>query len=339
MAGLDGADHHRRERGFRRAVVTGGAGFLGSLACRMLLERGAEVVCVDNLLTSGDGLSDGAGLDFRRQDVTEPFEVDGPVDLVLHLASPASPADYARYPLRTLEVGSTGTRNALWLAERKGARFVLASTSEVYGDPQTSPQREDYWGNVDPVGPRSVYDEAKRYAEALTAAYGRAGRVDTSIARIFNSYGPGMRPGDGRMVPTFACQALRGEPVTVTGDGTQTRSLCHASDTVRGLLLLAASNLPGPVNIGNPDEVEVGEIAARIIALAGSSSPIRYVPRPPGDPRIRKPDITLARAELGFEPRVGWREGLRETLDWFRQVIGEDGSGVPEAATAAGGPR
>ncbi|MBO0822071.1 MAG: NAD-dependent epimerase/dehydratase family protein [Nocardiopsaceae bacterium] len=343
---------------FRRAVVTGGAGFLGTVACRMLLEQGTEVVCVDNLLTSinGDpasgwpagGESVGSesvhgeaargdpgawgGLDFRRQDVTEPFEVDGPVDLVLHLASPASPADYHHYPLRTLEAGSAGTRNAVELAGRKGARFVLASTSEVYGDPEVSPQRERYYGNVDPVGPRSVYDEAKRYAEALTAAYGRAGRADTAIARIFNTYGPGMRPGDGRMVPTFACQALRGEPVTVTGDGTQTRSLCYVTDTVRGLLLLAASDLSGPVNIGNPDEASVAEIAARIIALAGSDSPIRHVPLPRGDPQVRKPDITLARAELGFEPLVGWREGLGETLEWFRRAIGVP---APEPARVA----
>lgn len=320
---------------FGRAVVTGGAGFLGSLACRKLLEQGTETVCVDNLLTSGDGLPED-GIDFRLHDVTEPFDVAGPVDLVLHLASPASPADYHRYPLRTLEVGSAGTRNALLLAERKGARFVLASTSEVYGDPQVTPQREPYHGNVDPVGPRSVYDEAKRYAEALTAAFGREGRADTAIARIFNSYGPGMRPDDGRMVPTFACQALRGEPLTVTGDGRQTRSLCYADDTVRGLLLLAASDLPGPVNIGNPDEATVREIAERVIACAGSSSTIRYVPRPPGDPRIRKPDITMARVHLGFEPRVGWREGLPATLDWFRQLIGApDGAGVPEPVPAA----
>ena len=325
-------------RTFGRAVVTGGAGFLGSLTCRMLLERGTEVVCLDNLLTSAGEAPDG-GIDFRRQDVTEPFDVGGPVDLVLHLASPASPADYHRYPLCTLEAGSAGTRNALRFAEDKGARFVLASTSEVYGDPEVSPQREGYPGNVDPVGPRSVYDEAKRYAEALTAAYGRDGRVDTGIARIFNSYGPGMRPDDGRMVPTFCCQALRGEPVTVTGDGRQTRSLCYVSDTVRGLLLLAASDLPGPVNIGNPDEATVGEIAKRIISLAGSSSPVRYVPRPPGDPRMRRPDITLARCQLGFEPLVGWREGIRETLDWFRRQIGIPAPRVPEPVRAAEGSR
>jgi dTDP-glucose 4,6-dehydratase len=307
---------------FRRAVVTGGAGFLGSLLCRRLAAAGTAVVCLDNFLTSDRAALRRmpAEVAFRFCDVTEPFDVAGPIDLVLHLASPASPADYARYPLQTLDCGSQGTRNALRLAARKGARFVLASTSEVYGDPEVSPQREDYHGNVNPVGPRAVYDEAKRYAEALTTAYRAAGHADTAIARIFNSYGPGMRPRDGRMVPTFACQALRGEPVTVTGDGTQTRSLCHAEDTVRGLLLLAASNLPGPVNIGNPDETTVNEIAARIIALAGSSSGIRYIPRPPDDPRIRKPDITLARSALGFEPRIAWEQGLPETLDWFRQA-------------------
>jgi dTDP-glucose 4,6-dehydratase len=261
------------------------------------------------------------GFEFRYCDVTEPFDVDGDVDLVMHLASPASPADYARFPLQTMEAGSRGTGNALSLAERKRARFVLASTSEVYGDPEITPQPERYWGHVNPTGPRSVYDEAKRFAEAMTAAYFRAGRVRTGIARIFNSYGPGMRPDDGRMVPTFACQALRGEPVTVTGDGTQTRSLCHAEDTVRGLLLLAASDLPGPVNIGNPDEATVGEIAARIIGLAGSSSPIRYVPRPEDDPMSRKPDIQLAQTALGFEPRITWQEGLAETIAWFSQVI------------------
>lgn len=301
------------------------------------------MVCLDNFLTSSRGaipaLPGGPPLDFRYCDVTEPFEVTGEVDLVLHMASPASPRDYARYPLQTMEAGSMGTRNALRLAASKGARFLLASTSEVYGDPEVSPQREDYHGNVNPVGPRSVYDEAKRYAEALTAAYQRAGYADTVIARIFNSYGPGMRAGDGRMVPTFACQALRGEPVTVTGDGTQTRSLCHADDTVRGLLLLAASDLAGPVNIGNPDEATVGEMAARIIALAGSSSPIRYMPRPPDDPMSRKPDITVARAALGFEPRIGWREGLRETIAWFRRVITAPAA-APAAETApAGGTR
>jgi dTDP-glucose 4,6-dehydratase len=313
-------------RRFARAVVTGGAGFLGALACRRLLEQGTAVVCLDNLLSGNRGAvpastPDGPPCEFRFCDVIDPFDVPGPVDLVLHLASPSSPADYARYPLQTMECGSLGTRNALQLAARKGARFVLASTSEVYGDPQVSPQREDYFGNVNPIGPRSVYDEAKRYAEALTAAYHRVGQANAAIARIFNSYGPGMRPDDGRMVPTFICQALRGDPVTVTGDGTQTRSLCHADDTVRGLLLLAASDFRGTVNIGNPDEATVRQIAARIIGLAKSDSPIRYVPRPPDDPMSRKPDITLARNQLGFAPQVGWQEGLLETIDWFRRVL------------------
>jgi dTDP-glucose 4,6-dehydratase len=311
--------------------------------CRRLLEQGTAVVCLDNFLTGSreavPALPGGPPLDFRYCDVTEPFEVTGEVDLVLHLASPASPRDYARYPLQTMAAGSAGTRNALRLAAGKGARFLLASTSEVYGDPEVSPQREDYHGNVNPVGPRSVYDEAKRYAEALTAAYQRAGYADTVIARIFNSYGPGMREGDGRMVPAFVCQALRGEPVTVTGDGTQTRSLCHADDTVRGLLLLAASDLAGPVNIGNPDEATVGAMAARIIALAGSSSPIRYVPRPPDDPMSRKPDITVARAALGFEPRIRWQEGLRETIAWFRRTIAAPAAAYAAQTAPAGGTR
>lgn len=318
---------------FRRAVVTGGTGFLGWRLCGHLLALGTEVVCLDNFLTSSRraalGPPDGPPLEFMFCDVAEPFDVAGDVDLVVHLASPAAPADYTRYPLQTLNSGSLGTRNALELAARKGARFVLGSASEVYGDPQVSPQREDYHGNVNPIGPRGVYDEAKRYAEALTAAYQRGGYADTAIARIFNSYGPGMRPDDGRMVPAFACQALRGEPITIHGDGTQTRSLCHADDTVRGLLLLAASDLAGPVNIGNPEEATVGEIAARIIALAGSSSPVRHVSRPPGDPVSRKPDITLARTMLGFEPRVGWREGLTETIAWFRQALAEPVIPVP----------
>jgi dTDP-glucose 4,6-dehydratase len=308
---------------FRRAVITGGAGFLGSLLCRTLLEEGTEVVCLDNFLTgTRDALPEvpgGPPLDFRFCDVNEPFDVDGEVDLVMHLASPASPADYARYPLPTLDSGSLGTRNALDLAARKNARFLLASTSEVYGDPLESPQREAYHGNVNPVGPRSVYDEAKRYAEALTAQYHRQGLADTTVARIFNSYGPGMRPDDGRMIPNFVCQALRGDSLTVTGDGTQTRSLCYGQDTVRGLLLLAASDLAGPVNIGSPDEASVEEIALRIIELVDSRSAITYVPRPTDDPRSRKPDITIARTELGFDPAVGWREGLGETINWFRR--------------------
>jgi dTDP-glucose 4,6-dehydratase len=302
-------------------VVTGGAGFLGARLCGWLLDDGSAVVCVDNLLTSSRtavaGLSRRPGFEFCYADVSEPWDVAGDVDLVLHCASPASPPEYRRYPLETLSAGSRGTEHALALAARTGARFVLASTSEVYGNPERHPQREDYWGNVNPVGPRAVYDEAKRFAEAMTAEYARSGRVRAGIARIFNSYGPGMRGEDGRMVPTFVTQALRGRPVTVTGDGSQTRSLCHADDTVRGLMLLAASHLTGPVNIGNPDEATVLQIAQRIVALAGTSSQIRFIPRPEDDPPRRRPDIGLARRELGFEPRVSWQEGLAETVRWF----------------------
>jgi dTDP-glucose 4,6-dehydratase len=326
-------------RRFSRAVVTGGTGFLGSLVCRRLLEQGTAVVCLDNLLTGrrcAVPALDGPPLEFQFCDVTEPFDVAGPVDLVLHLASPASPADYERYPLQTMECGSLGTRNALRLAARKGARFVLASSAGVYGDSLVSPQREDYRGNVDPIGPRGVLDEARRYAEALTAAYYRAGQADAAIARIFTTYGPGMRPDTGQMVPTFICQALRGEPVTVTGDGSQTRSLCHADDTVRGLLLLAAGDFRGTVNIGNPDEATVRQIAARIIGLAGSESPISYVSRPPDDPMSRQPDITLARTVLGFEPRVRWQEGLIETIDWFRRMLAESSVPPREQEPAAG---
>jgi dTDP-glucose 4,6-dehydratase len=304
-----------------RAVITGGAGFLGSHLCRRLLAAGTQVVCVDNFLTSSPAnlgsLRAEPGFVLREADVAEGLEVDGDVDLIVHLASPASPVDYQRHPLATLDAGSRGTRNALQLAARTGARFVLASTSEVYGDPAVSPQGEGYWGNVNPVGPRSVYDESKRFAEAVTAAYRRAGRADTGIARIFNTYGPGMRPEDGRVVPTFACQALRGLPLTVAGDGSQTRSLCHVNDTVRGILAFAGSDLPGPVNIGNPEEATVLQIAERIIGLSGSRSVIKHIPLPEDDPMVRCPDITLAASALGWRPEISWREGLSETLDWF----------------------
>jgi dTDP-glucose 4,6-dehydratase len=309
-----------------RAVVTGGAGFLGSHLCRRLLAAGTHVVCVDNFLTSSPDrlarLRAEPGFTLRQADVASGLPVDGDVDLVVHLASPASPPDYHRHPLATLEVGSSGTRHALDLAARTGARFVLTSTSEVYGDPLVSPQPEDYWGNVNPVGPRSVYDEAKRFAEALTAAHQRAGTVNTGIVRIFNTYGPGMRLDDGRIVPNFACQALRGEPLTVTGDGRQTRSLCHVDDTVRGILAVAASDLHDPVNIGNPDEATVLQIAQRIITLTGSSSPIEFIPLPEDDPMSRCPDITRARQRLGWQPEIGWKEGLAGTLDWFAAELG-----------------
>jgi dTDP-glucose 4,6-dehydratase len=316
----------------RRAVVTGGAGFLGRHLCSSLLAAGADVVCVDSFLTSArvgiGSLLAAPGFEFREADVSAGLDIDGPVDLVFHLASPASPRDYQRHPLATLDAGSSGTRNALRLAERTGARFVLASTSEVYGDPAVSPQAEDYWGNVNPVGPRSMYDESKRFAEALTASYRREGRAATGIVRIFNSYGAGMRPDDGRVVPSFACRALRGEPLEVAGDGSQTRSLCYVTDTVAGILAFAASDLAGPLNIGSPDEATVLEIAERVIALAGSSSTITFVPRPADDPTARCPDISLARSRLGWEPRVPWHVGLAWTLAWFRDRLGT----VPGAA-------
>lgn len=320
-----------RRSSWFRAVITGGAGFLGTHLCRSLLATGTEVVCVDNFLTSSPvnlrELRDEPGFRFHEADVAEGLGIDVDVDLIVHLASPASPVDYQRYPLATLDAGSRGTRNALELAARTGARFVLISTSEVYGDPAVSPQPEDYWGNVNPVGPRSVYDEAKRFAEALTAAYRRAGRANTGIARIFNTYGPGMRPDDGRVVPTFACQALRGLPLTVAGDGSQTRSLCHVDDTVRGILAVAGSDIAGPVNIGNPDEATVLQIAKRIIGLAGSCSGIEHISLPEDDPSTRCPDITLAGSALGWQPEISWREGLSETLAWFSALLDADAHG------------
>jgi dTDP-glucose 4,6-dehydratase len=249
--------------------------------------------------------------------------VPGPVDLVLHFASPASPVDYLKLPLETLKVGSVGTWHALGLAKDKDARFVLASTSEVYGDPQVHPQPEDYWGHVNPVGPRGVYDEAKRYGEALTMAYHRAEGLDTGIVRLFNTYGPRMRPDDGRAIPTFVRQALAGEPVTVAGDGSQTRSVCYVSDTVAGILALADSDLVGPVNIGNPDERSVLSIAHDVIAAARSASTVQLVERPVDDPEVRRPDTTLARERLGWSPQVGWPEGLGHTVEWFRTVCAD----------------
>ena len=279
------------------------------------------MLCVDNFLTSSPAslgeLRAEPGFKLCEADVAERLEASGAVDLVIHLASPASPLDYQRHPLATLDAGSRGTRNALELASRTGARFVLASTSEVYGDPAVNPQPESYWGNVNPVGRRSVYDEAKRFAEAITAAYRRTGRANTGIARIFNTYGPGMRQDDGRVVPTFACQALRGLPLTVAGDGSQTRSLCHVDDTVRGILAVARSDIAGPVNIGNPDEATVLQIAQRIIRLSGSRSGIEHIPLPEDDPLTRCPDITLAGSALGWQPAISWREGLSQTLAWF----------------------
>ncbi|RKN05688.1 NAD-dependent epimerase/dehydratase family protein [Streptomyces radicis] len=308
---------------FRHAVVTGGAGFLGSHLCTALLDRGAAVTCIDDLSTADprhvDHLRDRQGFSLIEADVCDPFDVARPADLVLHFASPASPADYLRLPIHTLETGSLGTRNALALARRHGARCVLASTSEVYGDPKEHPQNEEYWGHVNPVGPRSVYDEAKRFGEALTAAEAAVHGTDTGIVRLFNTYGPRMRGHDGRAVPTFVRQALDGEPLTVTGDGHQTRSLTYVDDTVRGVLAMAESDLRGPVNIGNPAEISMLDLAHLVIRLAGSDSTVRLIERPVDDPTVRCPDIALARGKLQWEPRVPPDEGLARTIAWYRE--------------------
>jgi dTDP-glucose 4,6-dehydratase len=307
-----------------RIVVTGAAGFIGSHLCETLLARGHSVVGIDNLIT-GD-MSNIAHLrdkdfQFIRHDVTQYIDVDGPVDAVLHWASPASPIDYLELPIQTLKVGSLGTHNALGLAKAKKARFVLASTSEVYGDPLEHPQRETYWGNVNPIGPRGVYDEAKRFAEAITLAYFRTHGVDTKIVRIFNTYGPRMRLRDGRAVPAFMSQALRNEDVTVFGDGTQTRSFCYVSDLVDGILRLLDSDTHDPVNIGNPHEVTIEQIARAIISLVGSTSRIVYRPLPQDDPKQRKPDITRAQTILGWQPRIGLEEGLAKTVGYFKAKL------------------
>lgn len=300
------------------AVVTGGAGFLGSHLCDFLVGRGDRVICVDNLETGSlqnvEHLR-GDRFDFVNHDVTEHLEIPEPVDLVLHLASPASPIDYLRLPLQTLKVGSYGTHNALGLAKFKRARFLLASTSEVYGDPAIHPQPETYWGNVNPIGPRGVYDEAKRYAEALTMAYHRQQGVDTCIVRIFNTYGTRMRPHDGRAIPTFVRQALANEPLTVFGDGSQTRSFCYVDDLIRGLVLLAESGEHYPINIGNPQELSLLELAQAVVSVTGSKSEIVFEALPVDDPQVRQPDITRARQLLGWEPTVPLDEGLRRMLE------------------------
>ena len=305
-----------------RILIAGGAGFLGSHLCDYFLALRHQVVCMDNLAT-GDmsniaHLSGRSGFTFVRHDLTERTEAPSPLDWVLHFASPASPVDYMRLPIQTLEVGAIGTRNALEMARASGARFLLASTSEVYGDPKVNPQPEDYWGNVNPIGDRSVYDESKRFAEALTMAYHRTYGVDTRIARIFNTYGPRMRPNDGRAIPTFIRQALAGESLTVFGEGSQTRSFCYVSDLVDGVSRLMRAAVHQPVNLGNPNEMTMFELAKHILTLTGSRSPIAHRPLPQDDPRLRCPDITRARQLLGWEPRVSLGDGLRTTIEWFR---------------------
>jgi dTDP-glucose 4,6-dehydratase len=308
-----------------RALVTGAAGFIGSHLCEYLLDRGWSVVGMDNFIT-GDAanVQHLTGRDFVlvKHDVTNYINVEGPLDAILHFASPASPIDYLRVPIQTLKVGSLGTHNALGLAKAKGARFLIASTSEVYGDPLVHPQKEDYWGNVNPVGPRGVYDEAKRFSEAMTMAYHRVHGVQTRIIRIFNTYGPRMRVEDGRAIPAFLSQALKNEDVTVFGDGTQTRSLCYVSDLVDGIYRLMMSEAVDPVNIGNPSEMTMQQLAEEVIRITGSKSKIVHRPLPVDDPKVRKPDITRARTLLGWEPKVSLAEGLPKTLAYFRQKLG-----------------
>jgi len=307
------------------AVVTGGAGFLGSHLCDKLLKENFRVVCLDNLITGNlDNVAHLFGnedFNFIKHDVTNFIHIPGSVDYILHFASPASPIDYLQYPIQTLKVGSLGTHKALGLAKEKKARFLIASTSEVYGDPAIHPQKEDYWGNVNPIGPRGVYDEAKRFAEALTMAYNRYHGVETRIVRIFNTYGPRMRLNDGRALPAFVGQALRGEDLTVFGDGSQTRSFCYVSDLIDGIYKLLLSNEVEPVNIGNPDEITIKEFADEVIKLTGSKSKIVYKDLPIDDPKVRQPDITRAREILSWQPKVNRMEGLKLTIDFFKDKV------------------
>ncbi len=313
-----------------RAMITGGAGFLGSHLCDYLLERSWEVVAIDNLVTGADlnvaHLLDHPRFRFVRQDVTRYIDVPGSVDAVLHFASPASPDDYLKLPIQTLKVGALGTHNTLGLAVAKKAKYLLASTSECYGDPEVSPQAETYWGHVNPIGPRGVYDEAKRFAEALTMAYHRAQGVDTRIVRIFNTYGPRMRLNDGRALPNFLYQALTGKPLTIHGDGRQTRSFCYVSDLIEGIYRLLESNEHQPVDIGNPQEITILEFAERVRAITGSRVPLEFHPLPQDDPKRRCPDISKARRILKWEPRVNLDEGLRLTLEYFQKKLAEAAS-------------
>ncbi|MCA9411993.1 MAG: SDR family oxidoreductase [Candidatus Omnitrophica bacterium] len=308
----------------RRVVITGGAGFLGSHLAEELLKRGDEIIVLDNFITGNpDNLAHlpQENLTLIKTDVSNYINVEGEVDLILHFASPASPIDYLQWPIQTLKVGSLGTHNALGLAKAKNARLLIASTSEVYGDPQVHPQTEDYWGHVNPVGPRGVYDEAKRFSEAMTMAYNRYHGVETRIVRIFNTYGPRMRLEDGRVVPAFISQALQKKPLTVFGDGKQTRSFCYVDDLVDGILRLADSDHSGPVNIGNPNEFTILELAEIISELVGLDLNVVHKELPKDDPKVRQPDISLAKEILGWEPKIQLREGLKKTLDWFSKVV------------------
>jgi dTDP-glucose 4,6-dehydratase len=313
-----------------RTLITGGGGFIGSHLCERFLAEGHDVVAVDNFITGRHEnirhLTGNPKFRLIEHDVSQHISVDGPLDNILHFASPASPVDYLTYPIQTLKVGSLGTHNTLGLARAKGARYLMASTSEVYGDPEQHPQREDYWGNVNPVGPRGCYDEAKRFSEAIVMAYHRTHNVNTHIVRIFNTYGERMRLDDGRVLPNFVGQALRGEPLTVYGNGSQTRSFCYVSDLVEGIYRLLFTEFHEPVNLGNPDEVSILEFAREILGLSGSPSTLVFKPLPQDDPKVRKPDITRARQLLGWEPTVNRHDGLKRTLDYFHQQVAARGS-------------
>jgi dTDP-glucose 4,6-dehydratase len=325
-----------------RVVITGAAGFLGSHLAERFLREGYDVLGVDNYVTGSQDnirlLEGHAGFTFRYHDISRPLYLDGPVDGVLHFASPASPVDYLDLPIQTLKVGSLGTHNTLGLARAKGARYLLASTSEVYGDPMVHPQPETYWGHVNPVGPRGVYDEAKRFAEAMTMAYHRYHDVDTRIVRIFNTYGPRMRPADGRVVSNFLVQALRGEPLTIYGDGSQTRSFCFVEDEADGIYRLFHSNRNEPTNIGNPKEFTIRELANVILELTGSDSTVETRPLPTDDPKVRQPDITVARSVLGWEPETELREGLTKTVGYFRKLVQEADAQARALDTTGAGP-
>jgi dTDP-glucose 4,6-dehydratase len=306
-----------------RILITGGAGFIGSHLCETLLARGADVICVDNLITGNDdnikALMKDKSFTFIKHDVSQNLATNEKVNYVLHFASPASPPDYLRFPIETLSVGSAGTLNSLELARQKGAKFLFSSTSEVYGDPLQNPQTEEYWGNVNPVGPRSVYDEAKRFSEALVMAYHRYFNIDTRIVRIFNTYGPRMRPNDGRAIPNFIMQALNNEPITAYGDGSQTRSFCYISDLIDGITRLMETNINQPINLGNPNEMTILQLAKKIVEITKSESKIVFKPLPENDPKLRRPDISKARNILSWEPRTSLDDGLARTIEWFKE--------------------